>query len=138
VSIDRTRRILGQTWWPEEEITDADEAAAVRDGPVTVMVTHDCPSGVVHSFPSWPASFLADIRRTEDHRDRLQRIVDRVKPSYLLHGHLHRAYERTLDVPWGALRVTGFDCDGAWRGNWGALDLRSMLWLNPESTEGEA
>jgi hypothetical protein len=129
VSIDRTERVEGLSWWPGEEITDADVTAACAGGPVSVMLTHDCPAGVTHTFGPQPQRWLPDIVRTEKHRQRLQGVVDRVKPAYLIHGHLHRSYERWLDVPWGRMRVTGFDCDGAWSGNWAPLDVRTMEWV---------
>ncbi len=135
VSIDRADRIEGRTWWPEEEITDAEADAVIAAGHADVMITHDCPSSVVHAFGPTPVRWSADIRRTEVHRDRLQRVVDGVKPGELMHGHLHRPYQRYLTVPWGTIRVTGLDCDGAWHGNWSPLDVTTMRWGHP--TEGE-
>lgn len=129
VSIDRVERVVGRSFWWEEEITDADVAAACEGGPVSVMLTHDCPAGVTHAFGPQPERWLTDIVRTERHREKLQSVVDRVRPVYLMHGHLHRSYERWVEVPWGKMRVTGFDCDASWSGNWAALDVRSMEWL---------
>lgn len=128
VSIDRVERRAGHSYWPEEEITDAEAARVIAGGRADVMVTHDCPAGVHHSFGPQPTRWLPDIRRTEDHRDRLQRVVEAVKPNYLMHGHLHRAYERQLTAPWGDYRVTGLDCDGAWTGSWAPLNVMTMEW----------
>lgn len=132
VSVDRVERIPGRSWWPEEEITEGEADKVIADGLADVMVTHDVPAGVVHAFGPQPARWQGDIVRTERHRMRLQRVVDGVQPSYLMHGHLHRPYERWTEMEHGSVRVTGFDCDGAWHGNWAPLDVRTMQWLAPE------
>jgi hypothetical protein len=36
----------GRSWWPEQEITVANIAAAIEHGPVDVLVIYDAPSGV--------------------------------------------------------------------------------------------
>jgi len=128
VSLDRATRIEGQDWWPQEEITDAQEAAITAGGHADVMVCHDCPSGVVHSFPRPPSSWApVDLARNDAHRERLQRIVGAVQPSHLLHGHLHRAYQRTCDFGYGPVQVTGLDANGRLR-NFAVVDLASMTW----------
>ena len=129
ISIDRVERVPGRSYWPEEAITEAEAEKVMADGIADVMVTHDCPSGVVHTFGEQPQRWLADIRKTEEHRELLQRVTDVVQPSYLMHGHLHRAYERWVEMNHGSVRVTGLDCDGAWHGNWAPLDVRDMRWL---------
>ena len=50
VSLDRAARTEGVDWWPEEEISGAQEAAITVGGPADVMVCHDCPAGVAHDF----------------------------------------------------------------------------------------
>lgn len=136
VSIDRVERIPGKSFWPEEEITEAEADAVAAAGRADVMVTHDCPSSVVHSFGETPMRWAADIVRTEKHRDRLQRVVDAVQPRELMHGHLHRSYQRYVQQSWGSMRVTGLDCDGAWHGNWAPFDPVGLSWVQPDS-EGE-
>lgn len=129
ISIDRVERREGYSYWPQEAVTDEQADSIIAAGMADVMVAHDCPSGVTHAFAAPPKAWLADIRKTEEHRQRIQRIVDAVQPSYYMHGHLHRSYERWMDWPWGSTRVTGFDCDGTWSGNWAVLDVRTMSWL---------
>lgn len=128
VSVDKAVRAEGTSWWPEEEITAAEEALAVCGGHADVMVTHDCPSGVVHSFGR-PPSFWdeKDLARSDVHRERLQRVVDKVQPSHLMHGHLHRSYERTAGFAYGPCRVTGLDMDGS-TDNFAVLDIKEMTW----------
>lgn len=128
VSVDKAVRAEGTSWWPEEEITAAEEALAVSGGHADVMVTHDCPSGVTHSFGR-PPSFWdeKDLARSDVHRERLQRVVDKVQPSHLMHGHLHRSYERTAGFAYGPCRVTGLDMDGS-TDNFAVLDIKEMTW----------
>ena len=128
VSLDRAVRTEGVDWWPEEEITTGQEVAISGGGHADVMVCHDCPSGVAHTFAHPPPEWAAeDLARNDAHRRRLQRIVDAVMPSYLMHGHLHRAYQRTCDFGYGPVKVAGLDADNRLR-NFAALDVTTMHW----------
>ena len=127
VSLDKAGRTEGIDWWPQEEITSAQETAITASGHADVMVCHNCPSGVAHAFgrpPSWWAP--ADLARNDAHRERLQRIVDAVRPAHLMHGHLHRAYQRTCDFGYGAVQVTGLAADGSLR-NFAVLEVASIV-----------
>lgn len=138
VSVDKAIRREGRDWWPDEEITQEQAAAVIADGPADVMLTHDCPSGVVHTFPpplrDWD---LRDLARSDAHRERLQGVVDAVRPRWLMHGHLHRAYQRVCDFGYGPVEVTGLDCDGGKGPNYAILDVRSMQWLEAEDLARE-
>jgi hypothetical protein len=128
VSLDKAARNEGTDWWPEEEITSAQEAALTAAGHADVMVCHDCPSGVDHAFPRPPSWWAAaDLARNEAHRARLQRIVDAVRPEQLMHGHLHRAYQRICDFGYGPVQVTGLAAEGSLR-NFAVLDIESITW----------
>jgi hypothetical protein len=93
-----------------------------------VLVSHDCPAGVAHTFgrppPDWDP---ADLARNDAHRRRVQRIVDAVQPSRIMHGHLHRAYQRSCDFGYGPVQVTGLDADNRLR-NFAVLDVAEMRW----------
>jgi hypothetical protein len=129
VSLDRAARLEGRSWWPEEEITEDQASAVIADGPADVLLTHDCPAGVRHSFPPPPPFWdPRDIARNEAHRERLQRVVTAVRPRWLVHGHLHRAYQRICDLGYGPVEVTGLDCDGGQGRNFAVLDVRLMQW----------
>lgn len=138
VSLDRVIRTEGRNWWPQEEITDEQEAAIIKGGHADVMISHDRPSGVVHTFPDRPSWWdPRDIARSERHEERMQRIVDAVRPSHLIHGHLHRCYGRTCDFGYGPVRVTGLNRDGE-AGNYALLDVRTMEWLpDPSAKEND-
>jgi hypothetical protein len=128
VSLDKAVRTEGRDWWPQEEITAAQEAAAIAGGHADVLVSHDCPAGVVHTFPPPPPFWdLRDLARSDAHRERLQRAGDAVRPSYWIHGHLHIGYQRVCDLGWGPVQVTGLDRDEAEQ-NYAVLDVRTMQW----------
>jgi Calcineurin-like phosphoesterase len=130
VSLDRAIRREGESWWQEEEITQAQAAQVIAAGPADVMISHDCPSGVVHSFPPPPRFWDArDLARSDAHRELLQRVVSQVQPRHLMHGHLHRAYRRTCDLGCGPVEVTGLDCDEGDGPNYAVLDVERMEWL---------
>lgn len=128
VSLDKSLRRYGHDWWPQEEITSQQKAAIIATGRVDVMVCHDCPADVAHAFPPLPPEWNPeDLARNDAHRMRLQGIVDALRPAHLMHGHLHRAYQRTCDFGYGSVQVTGLGTDGSMR-NFAALDVTSMTW----------
>jgi len=128
VSLDKALRRPGLDWWPQEEITDEQEAAIIGGGTADVMVCHDCPAAVPHAFRPPPSQWSpADLSRNDAHRGRLQRIADAVRPAHLMHGHLHRAYQRSCDFGYGPVQVTGLGADGK-MANFAALDVTAMQW----------
>lgn len=135
VSVDAATRRQGFTWFPEEEISPADAAKVLLGGKADVMLTHDCPSGVHHTFdPSPPWWDDRDLARSDRHRELLQGICELVQPSLLLHGHLHRAYSRKEDFGWGQAEVAGLDMDGT-KGNWIIMDTQNLAWATPEDVK---
>jgi hypothetical protein len=128
VSLDRATRTEGRDWWPQEEITPAQAAAITGGGRAEVLACHDCPSGVRHTFGRPPREWApADLARNDAHRQRLQQIADAVQPAHVLHGHLHRAYQRDCDFGYGPVQVTGLAADGK-LANFAMLDVATMTW----------
>lgn len=126
VSVDKARRTEGLDWWPGETITPVQAAQAAAAGHADVMITHDCPAGVIHALPSLPDwCSPADVAAAEAHARQLQGVVEAVQPQTLFHGHLHLPYQRTCDFGWGPLEVTGLACDGRSR-NWVLVNPESM------------
>ena len=68
---------------------------------------------------------------------RVQRVVDAVQPSPIMHGHLHRAYQRSCDFGYGPVQVAGLDADGRLR-NFAVLDVADMRWELREGWFGRA
>ena len=129
VSVDRAIRTENRDWWPGEEITADQALEVIKDGPAQVMVTHDCPSGVAHTFPPPPSFWdVRDLARADVHRERLQTVVSAVQPQWLMHGHLHRGYQRTTDLGYGPVEVTGLDCAEGHGQNWAVLNVKTMQW----------
>lgn len=112
-SVDRPWRILGESWWLEEHITDADILAAVT-GQADVLISHDCPSGVrIPGIDSGHKSGFPEeqIRQSEEHRTRLAEVVKGTRPAMIIHGHYHRHYETAALFKHGHVKVIGLDCD---------------------------
>jgi predicted phosphodiesterase len=120
MSVDKRYRAEGVSWWPEEELTDADVAYAGRDGRVDVIVSHDCPRGV--DIPgvgpdtkggtrgNWPPDILAEAQQ---HRDKLATICRATAPDWLFHGHYHIPYASNF----AATSVIGLADDRAMMGD---------------------
>lgn len=117
VSVDRGSRVPGRSWWAQEALSAVEEerivAAAV---PTDVMLLHDAPWGAPLPLPPPSArarqrlgAVLADARA---HRERVRRIVDAHRPTWILHGHYHVAYQGRLRTPGFTSEVVGLDQDG--------------------------
>ena len=83
-SIDPELRVPGQSWWPEEEITDDDVTCSCAAGQVDVLVTHDASElvaipGIVDRWAPGEAS-----------RHRVERIRAATTPRWAFSGHYHR------------------------------------------------
>lgn len=138
----RVPRRDGVDWFPGEEITIAEAEAAIAAGPADVLMSHDCPARIVHSFAERPDWFApADVARAEAHAELLQCVVNGTRPAHIMHGHLHMGYQRYWESPWGTVDVTGLDrnkypddLDLRPRYNWGVLDVEKMTWDITPST----
>lgn len=131
VSPDRIQRVQGVSWFPEEELSGEAAERIAGEGRADVLVSHDVGSAVSLALGPWPSGWhLSDLTRGEAHRQRVQRVADALQPRYWMHGHYHRNYQRTQDMGWGPVRVTGFNMDGT-DSNWAVLDTRTMEWENP-------
>jgi hypothetical protein len=131
VSVDKNLRTPGLDWFPEEEITDAEEAEAILGGPADVILSHDAPSSEPLPLGIPPLEWLPMIPAAEAHRERVERICAEVKPSWIFHGHYHMAKQGIVQAPWGSYEYTALDMDGT-RFNWGVLDTKTMDFFVPE------
>lgn len=136
VSVDKVDRRSGFTWWPQEEISYVDAKQAVTGGRVDVMLTHDCPSGVDVPLPpvQFPASYQQALLESQRHRMLLREIVDKIKPSLLLHGHMHVRYNDLLHGEKYITEVIGLDM------NHNGLESNMLFWKvdNGEKEEAQA
>lgn len=128
-SVDRQWRVLNESWWAEETLTEMNIAYASAAGAVDVMVSHDCPSGVyIPGLEQGAIMFPHDaLVQANEHRHRLREVVDAIQPRFIWHGHYHRAYMTTHDFGYGPVQVCGLDMDGvSLRANVMAVDLATL------------
>lgn len=132
-SVDRQSRIEGQTWFPEEAITDENVIAATAGGPADLMLTHEGPAGT-------PVRPVREILRTNPHRfpkaaleasaasrARVSEVWDAVRPELLTHGHMHVAAGGKTD---DGRRVASLGRDGQ-EGNLAILDMATLKMATP-------
>ena len=91
VSVDKTTRVPFISWWPGEELSDADVMRC--DGPsVDVLLTHDAPlESTVFDYHMTAFGQQAALESYAN-RKRISLIIDQAKPKWLFHGHMHHAY----------------------------------------------
>ena len=85
-SVDRSMRVQGWTWWPEEVLVRAD-IESLCDEPIDVLFCHDAPSIAnmigKNTFPE------EDLVRCAQSRSVLDYLVRMTRPSIIFHGHWH-------------------------------------------------
>jgi hypothetical protein len=105
-SIDRAARVVGESWWPEETITDAEwKRAMSAKGPFHVLVTHDAPAFPPGFSPKGSTGYQRDQERSMKLIDAL---IVHHRPQLHIHGHWHTYYKRLHAS--GTL-VIGLDCN---------------------------
>lgn len=123
VSVDKKWRTPGQDWFPEETLTPQQWEHCMRAGEVDVIVSHDCPSGVlipgVHALQKQgkgaDGTILTDpwfpieqLHESEAHRGLLGDIQQEKNPKHWFHGHYHNRYNGQV----GTTLVVGLGHDG--------------------------
>ena len=125
-SIDKARRVEGESWWSEEVITQADlNIALSAKGPIHVLVTHDAPTFPPGFAPKGTPSYQRDQLRS---MKRVDALIRHHRPTLHIHGHWHSRYERLHK---NGTRVIGLDCnqlDSAY------LDDSTLLWSRDASS----
>lgn len=105
-SIDRAYRVAGESWWPEETITEEEfaRARAVK-GPIHVLVTHDAPAFPPGFSSKGSLGYQYQQLRSMEIVDAL---INQHRPLLHIHGHWHSKYSRMS--PYGTL-IMGLDRD---------------------------
>lgn len=101
-SIDRPRRQPsvdggGGSWWPQEQITDAD-LAALGTAQVDVLLAHDAPitAELIRRLePSRHRCTTAGLAYANVGQRKLQRAVEQVRPRLVVSGHYHLHLDAT-------------------------------------------
>jgi len=118
-SIDKDYRTPYVSWWPEEEITEADFGRTVDGGPCDVLLTHDMPNDQeaieALGFSMRPGGSM--------NRRYVSEVIHRLNPKLHLHGHMHKRYSTVLS---NKTRVEGLDCDNTGRRSWYVLDTEDF------------
>jgi Calcineurin-like phosphoesterase len=104
-SVDKAYRIPGESWWPEEMITDHEVRRCRAAGRAEVLLCHDAPDGFEVQAPHkvcWDPPTIAN-------RQQLLRVFNSAKPKVVFHGHWHLYQLNHLgDVPvYGLAHDTG-------------------------------
>lgn len=111
-SIDRNSRVEGESWWPQEAITDDDVVACQRAGEADVLLSHDFPweCEVIdrHLDPWWGEWAQQQVIAS---RQRISGIAYNANVSRVYHGHLHIRYDEVINLNGKRVRVSGLDCD---------------------------
>lgn len=147
-SVDWKARVPGESWWPEESITEAD-VERLGTAPVDVLVAHDAPHGVTGlrgiGGLSPETQYQADLSR-----GLLTHAMQATCPQLLLHGHWHYrnsetvawpdpvASEDTGEIVWRSCQVEGLSHDGDRlrdHRSWGVLHLPSLRFHDGEWVE---
>lgn len=99
----------GWSWFPEEELTDAQMRAflAADNGPLDVVLSHDKPiKAEPRHLPGW-----RNLPGTVANQERLQSALDAHQPRLWIHGHLHLPYVDKVGTDRGTTTVVGLGCD---------------------------
>ena len=98
-SVDKPRRTAHKSWWPQETITDEEEAVIKAVGKVDLLLTHDTDG--MHEIPGTHRTALHfrydQIELSELHRARISRIMHATRPVFAFHGHYHSDYSRWIN-----------------------------------------
>lgn len=82
VSIDKQYRVVNESWFIEESITD-EQISKLNHDKVDILVTHDAPLNILRE------DYKNDIESSIN-REQVKKICDIVNPSILIHGHYHK------------------------------------------------
>lgn len=104
VSIDRSWRTEGKTWWPQEQLTALEETQAKDLGKVDYLFSHDAPVDV-------PLSYLKKDEDSQAHRYTMTKIGRALRPKLWFHGHYHRHIEYNFYHDDGITNVIALDAD---------------------------
>jgi len=144
-SIDKEWRKAGESWWPQETLTDNEVLGIVNNArsrrergkpEVDYLFTHDC-----HPYTPFKHRLKNDPE-SNIHRDKIKEIADAVRPKMWWHGHMHEKYvwELPHGVPFDPVegpvtKVFGL-ADGREKESWGVLDTETDEFLFESQLKG--
>lgn len=107
-SVDKPRRVEGESWWAGETITEADLVRCLDGPPVDVIVAHDAPWGAANVMGPRTVGDKDSYPKSEANRRRVAALCDALTPDLLVHGHYH--HRNT--TKYNSTVVEGFGRDG--------------------------
>jgi predicted phosphodiesterase len=113
-SVDKAYRVEGESWWPQELLTEPQVERARSRGTADVLLTHDAPEGVC---PIVTPLYKGDPL-SQHHRQILSAVTESVQPKVLVHGHYHHRYTGAF----GQTRVEGLGRNSQEELSWMVLD----------------
>lgn len=125
VSIDKSWRTPGESWWPQEQLMDAEVEAAARMPVCDYLITHDCSN-----YTPFIGSMIPSLDSMM-HRQKIDKIIMGVRPKKHFHGHMHTQYQWVNEISGVGTETYGLECDGM-RWNYGILDTttNTFTWVN--------
>ena len=129
-SIDRRLRTEGESWWPEEQITEADLRRLGTER-ADILVGHDAPlmdEATLDERARDLGFSTDDIRYATESRVMFRRAVLQTRPRLTLGGHYHQFHDQVLNVPGASYptRVVVLDMNGKNRVNLAILDATTL------------
>ncbi len=116
VSVDRTLRKPGISWWAGERPTVEEAERLMAKGKLDVLVMHDAPFSarleLLHGKGGWPVECLADSREVSMLLDEVTRETN---PKLILHGHWHLRQSIWAPLDDAIYRVEGFADNTTWQ-----------------------
>lgn len=103
VSIDRSMRVEGKSWWRNETFSKEDLASVEKyqGPPIDYLLTHDCSD-----FTLFKGRLKPDAD-SQANRQRIDRAISVLRPRFHFHGHMHERYEWVNTMSHG-LRESAF------------------------------
>lgn len=132
ISVDQKSRVPFIDYWREEEITD-EQVAAASKREARYMLCHDAPNSPTlgEFLRQWDSMFTLPETvhaKSANSRNQISKIVEKVRPEILFHGHYHWPYTSTY---MGTYVVgTGFNGQRERCGAYLELETGDMGWIN--------
>jgi hypothetical protein len=87
LSIDKTRRIEGRSWWPDEEMEHFDFELLLKkyeESKPRIVVSHECPEEVAKELFDTVKLLFVSLTR-----EQYQVMLERHQPEYWIFAHWH-------------------------------------------------
>lgn len=102
-SIDHKRRIMGESWFPQEELSREERVRCLelyKKHKPAIVLSHEAPKSIVHNFTN--PDFLLDWGYnpktfTTKTQELLEEMFQFHQPKFWAFGHYHRAWQGEIN-----------------------------------------